>query len=240
MKIGVDAGALGVQDDRLKVGVYRVISNLLKELGKIDTTNTYILYSFDPIDGELMKKFGPDMENKVLWPVKGWFRFRLPIELRLHPVDLFLGTSQALPSTQAKKIGFVYDVGFLYNAKAYGRSLFKLQMQTRACVQHADSIVTISHASKNDIVAKYSVPEHKITVAYPGVDDRFCKKGDTFRAKTPYVLYVGSLNKAKDLPRAIRAFGIFRKKIGKPYDFYLIGGDYWPDPAIDATIHSEA
>jgi glycosyltransferase involved in cell wall biosynthesis len=238
MKIGVDAGALGITDDRLKVGVYRVTSHLLQELGKIDSKNKYILYSFDPIDERLMSEFGPNMENRVLWPVKGWFRFRLPLELRLHPVDLFLGTSQALPSTHAKKIGFIYDLGFFYNPKAYGKSLLKLRHQTQSLVAYADSIITISHASKKDILKEYSVPDSKITVSYPGVDDSFSTKGYVRHTKTPYFLYVGSLNKAKDIPRAIRAFGIFLKKIKKPFDFYLIGGDYWPDPHIGATIQS--
>lgn len=238
MKIGVDAGALGIQDDRLKVGVHRVIYNLLRELGTVDTKNHYILYSFDPIDRDVMNQFGPLMENAVLWPVKGWFRFRLPLELRLHPVDVFLGTSQALPPTQAKKIGFIYDLGFLYNPKAYGSSYLKLRRQTQALVNHADALVTISRTSKKDILKEYSVPDSIITVSYPGVDNNFSVKGYVHRTKIPYFLYVGSLNKAKDLSRAVRAFGLFLKKIKKPYDFYLIGGNYWPDPGIDATIQS--
>jgi len=39
MIIGVDAGALSITDARLKVGVWRVTYNLLKELGRIDKTN---------------------------------------------------------------------------------------------------------------------------------------------------------------------------------------------------------
>jgi glycosyltransferase involved in cell wall biosynthesis len=113
-----------------------------------------------------------------------------------------------------------------------------LRHQTQSLVTHADSIVTISHASKNDIVKEYGLPESKITVSYPGVDDSFSTKGYVHHTKTPYFLYVGSLNKAKDLSRAIRAFGLFLKKLKKPYHFYLIGGDYWPDARIDATIQS--
>ena len=90
MKIGVDGGALSITDDRLKVGVYRVVYNLLRELGKINTENTYYIYSFLPIDRELMREFGPGMVNKVLRPQKGWFSLRLPLELSLNPVDVFL------------------------------------------------------------------------------------------------------------------------------------------------------
>ncbi|MBI4066184.1 glycosyltransferase, partial [Candidatus Gottesmanbacteria bacterium] len=58
----------------------------------------------------------------------------------------------------------------------------------------------------------------------------------------PYFLFVGSLNKAKDIPTMLKCFVMFlerRKKEerhDKIYDLYLIGGDYWPDPAIEETI----
>ena len=46
MIIGVDAGALAITDERLKVGVWRVTFNLLRELSKLDRKNSYRLYSF--------------------------------------------------------------------------------------------------------------------------------------------------------------------------------------------------
>src|SRR3989344_1942694 len=102
MKIGVDAGALSIRDERLKLGVYWVNVNLLRELGKIDRKNTYYLYSFTPIDPELMESFGSRMVNKMLQPKVGWFSLRLPLELKLHPVDVFLGLSQAVPQSGAR------------------------------------------------------------------------------------------------------------------------------------------
>ena len=94
MIIGVDAGALSVRDDRLRVGVYRVTVNLLRELGKIDQKNDYRLYTFLPIPPAQMKEFGPRMKNVVVRPVIGWSMIQIPIELRRHPVDVFLGLSQ--------------------------------------------------------------------------------------------------------------------------------------------------
>ena len=97
MNIGVDAGALSISDERLKLGVYWVNVNLLRELRKIDTKNTYFLYSFAPIDRKLMVDLGPRMINRVLTPQRGWFSLRLPLELAVHPVDVFLGLSQGIP-----------------------------------------------------------------------------------------------------------------------------------------------
>ena len=97
MTIGVDGGALSIADDRLKVGVYRVTFNLLRELGKLDVRNDYRIYSFLPIDRGAMDAFGTRIKNVVLAPSIGWATVRLPLELKLHPVDVYLGLSQSVP-----------------------------------------------------------------------------------------------------------------------------------------------
>ncbi|HUD19665.1 MAG TPA: glycosyltransferase family 1 protein [Patescibacteria group bacterium] len=236
MIIGVDAGALSITDDRLKVGVYRVTLHLLRELARMDMKNTYRLYSFSPIDRGVISELGDRMTNVVITPARGWFTVRLPIELTIHPVDVFLGVSQAIPRSTSHNIGFIYDLGFLFNPDAYGNAAQKLKTQTQSLVERADSIVTISNTSKKDILREYTVDQSKVTVAYPGVDSLFSPIGVAFQSTNPYVLFVGSLNKAKDLSLAIRAFSLAMKRVKKPYDFLLVGGDYWPDSRIDKTI----
>ncbi len=244
MIIGVDAGALSVTDERLKVGVWRVTYNLLKQLSQIDTANTYRLYSFAPIDREVMKEFGSQMHNAVLAPSVGWSSVRLPFELRLHPVDVFLGLSQSIPNLpKSHNVGFIYDLAFLYTPAAYDKSYDQLKKQTDDLVKRANQIITISESSKSDIVSHYKISSEKILVCYPGVDERFRNTkwipdqvGDD-KKRPPFFLFVGSLNKAKDIPLAIQSFALFLKKIKKPYDFLLVGGDYWPDPTINESIH---
>ncbi len=79
MIIGVDAGALSIHDERLRVGVWRVTYNLLRDLGAIDKKNEYRLYSFEPVDREVMRAFGPRMKNMVVRPKIGWSMIQLPI-----------------------------------------------------------------------------------------------------------------------------------------------------------------
>ena len=238
MKIGVDAGALGVSDERLKVGVYRVIVNLLRELSVLDEKNKYILYSFDPIDRGVMSQFGPNMENEVLWPVKGWFRLRLPLELKLRPVDVFLGVSQAIPRSKSYNIGFIYDLGFLSHPNEYRGSYTKLKKQTESLVSRSDAIVTISQYVKDDVIKTYAGNKENIVVAHPGVDRQFSCEGDAFVDARPYFLFVGALKAGKNIPMAIAAFAKFLAREKKPYDFLLVGGDFWRDPAIEKAIHT--
>lgn len=236
MIIGVDAGMLGITDKRLKVGVYWVAVHLLEHLSKIDSKNTYRLYSFDPIDAALLKRFGPRMTNLVLRPKKGWFMVRLPLELLLHPVDAFLALGQSVPFAKTHIIGFVYDLGFFQHPHFYPASAEKMGMMTNNLMQRADAIVTISETVKQDVQSEYHVAEDSITVAYPGVDESFSPKGVAYKADKPYFLYVGSLKRGKNIPTLISSFA----ELSKAHDaeLYLVGSDYWLDPAIHIAIAS--
>ncbi len=225
MVIGVDAGAISSQDERLNVGVYRVTRELLKHLSSIDTSNTYRLYSFAPIPKDTMKEFGTNMINISLTPSTGYMKLRLPIELALHPVDMFLGLSQALPLGARNAIGFIYDLGFLHHPEVYGKQAHVLAKQTTALVARSQHVITISKASKQDIIQTYRMKSENITVAYPGVSEVFLKnKGKTIH-KNPYFLIVGLLKPGKNIPVAIAAFTRLLKQVGRPYDLIIIGGD---------------
>jgi glycosyltransferase involved in cell wall biosynthesis len=236
MVIGVDAGAICETDDRLKVGVYRVTLELLKHLSRIDSVNTYRLYSFSPIPIGIIKNFGKNMVNISLAPSVGYMKVRLPLKLMLEPVDIFLGVAQAIPSGAKKAIGFIYDLGFLHHPEVYGAQAKVLTKQTAALVSRSAHIITISVASKNDIVRTYGIKPERITVCYPGVSGVFVDNKTKAVNGNPYFLTVGLLKPGKNIPIAIRAFADFLKKVNRPYDFVIIGGDMGLDPDIQKTI----
>lgn len=233
MIIGVDAGALSISDNRLKVGVYRVTKNALESLARIDKKNNYRLYTFQAIEEGIVECFG-GRAQVVRLPTLGWQRVWLPFELKKHPVDAFLGFAQALPSVSTLcDIGFIYDLGFMYRPDVYGASANPLKKQTDELVRRADHIITISQVTQADILRRYHVSRETVSIAYPGVDRRFSPTGEKYRGGRPYFLFVGSLTKTKDIPSLIKAFAGLNK-----YDLYLIGGDFWPDPKIDETIET--
>ena len=205
MVIGVDAGAICETDDRLKVGVYRVTLELLKHLSQIDSVNTYRLYSFAPIPSDIMKNFGINMINITLAPSVGYMKVRLPLKLMLEPVDIFLGVAQAMPFRVSKGIGFIYDLGFLHHPEVYKAQANILTNQTAALICRSTHIVTISAASKQDIVRTYGIKPERITVAYPGISDIFKKNKEKIQYPVPYFLMVG-VNLSKNIPIAMHAF----------------------------------
>lgn len=237
MIIGVDAGALSISDDRLKVGVYRVTFELLKNLSLIDQTNEYRLYSFQLIHKKILKNFSMNMKNIVLSPAAGYFSFRLPLELLLHPVDAFLGVSQAVPvMTKGKAIGFVYDIGFIHAPHLYGKDADKLRVQTKNLVKRSSQIVTNSYIVKKEIMKAHALDETKVSVFPAGVSDVFRSSSFPLKRKHSYFLFVGSLRKGKNIVALLKIFHEFLKHSNEIYDLVLVGGDFWPDETIDITM----
>jgi len=236
MVIGVDAGALAEKDERLHVGVYRVTHELLKYLSEIDTVNTYRLYSYAPIPSMVIKNFGKNMINISSPTPFAYMCVQLPVRLLFAPVDLFLGVAQAVPYGIGKSIGFIYDLGFLHHPEVYGRQAIALERQTEALIIRSFHIITISEASKRDIMDTFRVEGNRVTVAYPGVSEVFRKNKEKMIHPNPYFLMVGFVNPGKNIPLAISAFEKFMRKVNKPYDLVIIGGDTGLDPEIQKTI----
>lgn len=243
MLIGVDAGCLGIQDERLKGGVYQIAVHLLQILGRIDKKNTYLLYSFYPIDKALISTFGKNMRNVVVKPVRGWMKLWIPLQMHEDKIDIFLGLNQALPQniplfSRYKSIVIFYDLAFekLPFMYAYAGSLKKLHAQSIDAAKHADKIITISKTTKLDIEELYDIPSERISVAYPGIDKKYFNASKIYKTKNPYFLFVGAFKKTKNMPTLIKAFAFFLKQTNLNYSLILAGGDKWLDPDISEAM----
>ncbi len=240
MRIGIDGGALSITDDRLKVGVYRVAYNLVKEIQALDVKNDYRVYSFGRGERGTHELSQPNT-HFVRLPQPGYQKIWQTADIITHPIDVYLGISQSLPWVpdilcDVKNVGFIYDVGFLEYPEFYPRSAGSLSRQTAALVANSSHIITISHASKSAIQRAYHVADNRVSVAYLGVDAAFTDHGPVRLLPHPYFLCVGALKPGKNIPFMLRAFADFLSQTNASYEFVLIGSDYWLDPGIPETI----
>lgn len=243
MVIAVDAGCLGITDERLKGGVYQVSVHLLEELTAIDRKNTYLLYSFHPIDEVVMKGFGRKTKNLIVTPTKGWMKIWLPMQLLQDRPDVFLGLNQALPQqvphvSKYKTVVLFYDIAFekYPSMYSYTGSLEKLHGQSKYAAAHADRLISVSQATKKDIQSIYGIPKDKISVEYPGVEDVFFTNTKAYPYQYPYFLFVGAFKKTKNIPTLLNAFNYFSEKTEKEYHLLLVGADKWIDPDIEDVL----
>ena len=238
MKIGVDAGCLGVVDERLKVGVYTVAYQLLLHLSKIDKENTYYLYSFYPIDASYMNLLGERMKNVVL-PTKGWLKLWLPLALLKDRPDIFLAFGQAIPKTflpKMKILGYIYDIAFEKYPQFYPDSYAKLHSNTANVAKKADHIITLSIASKNDIVDFYSLDRKKISAIYLGARDLSSLLSSQQKINGKYFLFVGALKRSKNVTTCLNAFAKFCKDSTSTEKLIIVGGNKWVDPEIKTVF----
>lgn len=146
-------------------GNYKLMANIMAELGKIDTINQYVLYSFEPTSMKLPANF----KNIVVKKRKGWMQFWFSLELIFHPCDVFMGFNQASPFfLKSKSVIFVLDLAFEIYPR-YFTDINKIKWQTKNACKKADKIIAISESTKKDLEKFYRIDPRKIEVISLGV-----------------------------------------------------------------------
>lgn len=106
---------------------------------------------------------------------------------------------------------------------------------------HVDTIITVSAASKRDIVQYYRVPEAKITHIPEGTDYQPCASAHVAQAHTRYklperyILFVGSVEERKNLRRVLEAFHLLRQR-SIPQKLVIVGAQKWRFTGILETF----
>lgn len=135
--------------------------------------------------------------------------------------------------TRFKKVITICDVTPLLFPGTHGRmNVAHHRWILPSILNRADHIITISEASKRDIVRLYRIAEEKITVTLLAADPRYRPLapgggGEMVAAlPRPYMLNVGTLEPRKNLEGLLRAFAR-AKKGGIPHTLVITGASGW-------------
>jgi len=87
-------------------------------------------------------------------------------------------------------------------------------------IKRASHIIAISQSTKSDLVKYLRIPETRISVIYNGVDHNIFKPYEPYQMRPyhvtlshkPYILYVGSERRRKNLGRLFEAFATLRQE----------------------------
>ena len=218
-----------------ETGVGRYIRNLVWQLEKIDTKNEYVLF-FRKAEFESVQLTSKNFEKKLA-------------DIQWHTISEQINLPKILEKEHLDLMHFPYfSVPFLYNrpyivtihdlilhhyptGKASTKSPFvyyvkylgyRLTMQ--AAIMKAKKIITVSQATKGEIISHLHVPQEKIHVTYEGVDTHLvAKKNLSFTKVTKYFLYVGNAYPHKNLEKLILAFAMLRQKVVEPIHLVFVG-----------------
>lgn len=216
MKIGFDAKRAAQN----KTGLGNYSRFVLQVLADAAPKNEYVLYIPDErkqgllssLQGRFVRKFpqtGFWRKLRSLWRVWG-----ITSDIRQDGIDLYHGLSNELPlnirrAQGVKSIVTIHDLIFLRYPECYpliDRLIYNYKFR-KACRQ-ADRIIAVSLCTKHDIVQLYHISPEKIDVVYQGCDVQFklpaserlkAEVKELYSLPDKYVLYVGSIEKRKNL-----------------------------------------
>jgi glycosyltransferase involved in cell wall biosynthesis len=211
--------------------------SLLHALSKIDQRNEYIVF----LNRESAELQLPTKSNfrKIICPVTArsrllryfWEQFVLPFQAGKYRLDLLhsLGYVQPL-HLPCSSVVSIHDVNFHSSAPYLSRvKRVVLRFFVTQSARKADHVITISQASKNQIISVLGVPAEKVTVTHLAAKearvhavgfDVLCQR---FHIQKPYILALSSLSPHKNMPALIEAFAIIREKCSVEERLVLAG-----------------
>lgn len=254
MNIGIDARGL----DKNKAGISTYIEEIIKKINNSEEKeNRYILYSNKKINLNVNLKDNiiiKECNTKLLGSF--WLYFKLPKMLKTDNIDVFWGTQHCLPrrNKHTKNIRFVLTICDLAIKKLKTVGSFKntvvQKLFLKKSIKHADKIIAISKATKNDILEIYKIVEDKISVVYCGTNVREVKTQTDkekeeilkkFKIKdTPYIFFLSTIEPRKNVETLIKAFNYIRRKEDIKLKLILAGGLGWKyQGVLDLVENSE-
>jgi glycosyltransferase involved in cell wall biosynthesis len=166
----------------------------------------------------------PDIALRLLWE-RGMYAAARPESKG----DLFLATTELVPRCKKATVGyFFYDIVPLMIPQKYSIDLERYTLDLFNRLRNADFVITISETSKNDLIARFKYPEHKIVVVYPGCSPipGLALEPVTGKPRRPYILYMGALALNKNVDGLIRIFTRCVKDHRCDFDLVLTGRDF--------------
>jgi glycosyltransferase involved in cell wall biosynthesis len=238
--IGVDASRV---TRPIRTGTENYSFHVLRHLLMHDQRNAYRLYLSQPlVDGFLPRC--PRTSTRLIQLPRLWTQLGLSTEMLISPPDVLFVPSHVLPLlTPSRSVVVVYDVGHRFFPRAHRiTEWLYTEWAIRRHVRIATRLLTISGASKRDLVRLYGADPERIAVAYPAVEERFKPATDEEIARVRaryclgerYVLHLGTIKPRKNLPRLLRAFA--RASLPPDTQLALGGTTTFGAGPVDRTI----
>jgi len=232
MKIGIDARLIN------QTGVGRYIKNLIINLEKISKSDDFYIY-VNKDDYDSLKLQNPKFTKKIV-NVK-WHSLKeqiaMPMIFKRDMLDLVHIPYFNYPIFYSgRTVITIHDLTILHYPTGKATRLPKLLYNLKRIgylltlntgLKKSKHIITVSEATKNDIVKNFSIIPEKISVTYEGVDFNIIKSilaSGKRLIKDKYFLYVGNAYPHKNLEFLIRSFRIFWQK-NPEYKLVLVGPD---------------
>lgn len=215
ISIAIDANEANVHN---RVGSNVYAFELLTKLEKSTRRSRkefqfQILLSSPPVADFPKARIG--WQYQVLKPSALWTQWALPIYLfwNASKLDVLLTLGHYAPRISAiPYISAVMDTAYLdFPEQFRKKDLLQLKWWTEYSVRNATKVITISEATKKNIIDQYKKAASDISVIYPAYNPptkQLATKNSKkkFRLNDTFLLYVGTLQPRKNIIRLVEAF----------------------------------
>jgi glycosyltransferase involved in cell wall biosynthesis len=232
-------------------GIGTYVRNLVHWLSRIDDDNRYVLLC-RPGDAAPLSELG---QRFIPWPVTaGNYSVReqvaIPMALARARVDLFHAPHYVVsPLTPGPFVVTIHDcIHLRFPEYLPGRLAYRYaKTMMRSSAHRSRRILTVSEASRQDIVDFLGVAASKIEVVANAIDERVTappteadlnRIRDRYQLNSPFVLYTGNIKPHKNVDRLIEAFALLRRDGLADLKLLIIGDEVSKYPNLRRLVHS--
>jgi glycosyltransferase involved in cell wall biosynthesis len=158
-----------------------------------------------------------------------------PVEALFGASDVHHGTNfLAPPGRRSKTVVTVHDLAFVRFASEIPVP-HRYRRYIGSSLRRADRIIAVSEATRRDVLDLFEVAEERVVVVPEGAPVAFpalpraefdeVRRGLGLPER--FLLFVGTLEPRKNLPRLVRAFGRAARRIDGPIGLLLAGRRGW-------------
>ncbi len=243
MLIGIDASRAFVKN---RTGIeeysYQVIRHLVDKLDGHEVV-LYISTNYELNTNIRITNIEEDIKNKlnlpknwkvkiIKWP-RFWTQIGLSLEMFFHPVEVLFVPAHTVPIIHPDKtIVTVHGLEYEFCPEAYSWwEKFYMRRVIKNSCRWASKIIAVSRSTKRDLKRLYKVPEEKIEVIYEGYEKvsniKYQISNINSKFQIPnfkFLLFIGRLEKRKNIIGIIKAFEILKEKFNVPHKLVLVGG----------------
>lgn len=181
------------------------------------------------------------------YPAYRWSIDRLfKIGQKFRKYDLYHETNYIPMPFDGPTVITVFDLSFrLYRETHPEDRVRHMEKYFYPRLNLADHFITISEASRQEMVKHLGLSASKITVTYLGLDDYFKPiMGDELKSGLSpygleagsYILYVGTLEPRKNITTLLQAYALLPKRTRSDYPLILAGGKGWLMEKLEEEI----
>ncbi|MFN8057840.1 MAG: glycosyltransferase family 1 protein [Vicinamibacterales bacterium] len=244
VRIAIDARKL----HDFGIGTY--LRNLVRQLARLDGASEYLLLC-RPDDTDLAAQLGPNFRAipEASSPYSVAEQVTIPARLARERVDLFHTPHYVLPPlVRCRSVVTIHDCIHLmfpqYLPNRFAHVYAKAFMWSATHL--SDAVLTVSEASKRDILRFFDIDPGKVTVIPNAIDEDFLSPPDEaartlvrerFQIAGDFLLYVGNIKPHKNVERLIDAFHELHRSGFEDLTLIVIGDDSSKYATLRRAVH---